>query len=88
MCALKFQKTGIFRPSMLMGDRSEMRLGERIAIPLFRLLSPLMLGGASKYRPIHAAQVAGAMAAFAKSENQGECILEYTQMVKLSRSSE
>jgi hypothetical protein len=32
------------RPSFLMGNRKEKRIGEKIGILVFKLLSPLLLG--------------------------------------------
>jgi uncharacterized protein YbjT (DUF2867 family) len=41
---LNFPKLGIMRPSFLLGDRKEKRVGEKIGIFVFKLLSPLFLG--------------------------------------------
>lgn len=51
------------RPSLLMGDRKEFRLGESIAKTSMNLLSPLMLGPLRKYKGIDAREVAAAMIA-------------------------
>jgi len=40
---LNFPKLGIMRPSFLLGDRKEKRVGEKIGIFVFKLLSPLFL---------------------------------------------
>ena len=40
---LNFSKLGIMRPSFLMGNRKENRVGERLGIFIFRLISPLLL---------------------------------------------
>ena len=45
---LSFIKLGIMRPSFLMGDRKEKRVGEKLGIFLFKLLSPLFLGPLKK----------------------------------------
>lgn len=49
------------RPSLLLGERQEQRLGERIAMYLMRFISPLLRGKLAKYRPVHAAEVAAQM---------------------------
>mgnify|MGYP000730323402 FL=1 len=49
------------RPSLLLGKREEMRLTEKLATMLTPLLSPLMLGGLSKYKPVQVADVAAQM---------------------------
>jgi uncharacterized protein YbjT (DUF2867 family) len=62
----------IFRPSLLLGDRAESRLGEQIGSVLARVLSPFMVGGLHKYRPIHVKTVAQAMVHTARSQVKGE----------------
>jgi uncharacterized protein YbjT (DUF2867 family) len=56
-----FETLSIFRPSFLDGDRTESRVIERVSIFAFKLIGPLLLGGARKYRVIAASQVARAM---------------------------
>ena len=58
---LNFSKLGIMRPSFLLGNRQEKRVGEKIGIFVFKLLSPLFLGPLKKMKPIHSATVAKAM---------------------------
>ena len=59
--SLNFPKLVLMRPSFLMGDRKEKRVGEKIGIFVFKLLSPLLLGPLKKMRPIHSETVARAM---------------------------
>lgn len=73
---LDFESTIILRPSILLGKRKEFRLGEKIAIVLMQLLSPLMLGSFRKYRGIQAAKVAAKMIASANSGSKGLQIIE------------
>ena len=63
---LNFPKLGIMRPSFLLGDRKEKRVGEKIGIFVFKLLSPLFLGPLKKMKPIHSATVAKAMISYCK----------------------
>ena len=58
---LSFNKLGIMRPSFLIGDRKEKRLGEKLGISVFKLLSPLFLGPLKKMKPIQSEKVAKAM---------------------------
>ena len=58
---LNFSKLGIMRPSFLLGNRQEKRVGEKIGIFVFKLLSPLFLGPLKKMKPIHSVTVAKAM---------------------------
>ena len=66
---LNFPKLGIMRPSFLLGDRKEKRIGEKIGIFVFKLLSPLFLGPLKKMKPIHSATVAKAMIAITQNES-------------------
>ncbi len=56
-----FPALHIFQPSLLLGDRKEFRLGEKAAILLSPLYSPLLVGRLKKYKPISARRVAVAM---------------------------
>ena len=49
------------RPSLLLGEREEMRPAEKLASMLSPLLSPLLLGGLSKYKPVQVTDVAAQM---------------------------
>ena len=61
--SLNFTKLGIMRPSFLMGNRKEKRIGEKIGILVFKLLSPLLLGPLKKMKPISSEIVAKAIKA-------------------------
>jgi uncharacterized protein YbjT (DUF2867 family) len=80
---LNFSKLGIMRPSFLLGDRKENRVGEKIGIFIFKLLSPLFLGPLKKMKPIHSATVAKAMIAFALNDNK-EIIFESDKIANLN----
>ena len=67
---LNFTKLGIMRPSFLMGNRKEKRIGEKIGIFVFKLLSPLLLGPLKKMKPINSEIVATAIVAFVQSDTQ------------------
>lgn len=71
--------THIVRPSMLLGDRKESRLGETIGKVLLKLFDPLMLGPLKKYRGVYDEEVAMAMLVLAKSVNSPQ-ILESDQI--------
>ena len=49
------------RPSLLLGEREEMRPAEKLASVFSPFLSPLFLGGLVKYKPVQAADVAAQM---------------------------
>ena len=80
---LNFSKLGIMRPSFLMGNRKEKRIGEKIGIFLFKLLSPLFLGPLKKMKPIHSKTVANAMIK-AANENVQKSIFESNEIINLN----
>jgi uncharacterized protein YbjT (DUF2867 family) len=49
------------RPSLLLGEREEMRPAEKLASVISPFLSPLLVGGLMKYKPVQAADVAAQM---------------------------
>ena len=79
---LNFPKLALMRPSFLMGDRKEKRVGEKIGIFVFKLLSPLLLGPIKKMRPIHSETVAKAMIKVA-NENLEKNIFESNEIAEL-----
>jgi uncharacterized protein YbjT (DUF2867 family) len=74
--ALPFRAVQIFRPSVLLGNRNEFRLGEKLAQIVSRALAFLFVGGLSKYRPIEAKTVARAMVKVARREPEGVHVYE------------
>lgn len=83
---LAFQGVQIFRPSLLLGERTEFRLGERIAMVVAPPLSLLLLGRLRRYRPIRAATVARAMVNLAREAPRGPNVFEYDAMIASARS--
>ena len=80
---LNFSKLGIMRPSFLIGNRKEKRVGEKIGIILFKLLSPLFMGPLKKMKPIQSAVVAKAMIRSANKDLQKK-IFESNEIVELN----
>jgi uncharacterized protein YbjT (DUF2867 family) len=78
---LNFQSFATFRPSMLLGDRSEFRLGEKIGKVVMQALSFAFIGKLKRYKAIHVKQVASAMIKHAKSGNTGNTIMENEAML-------
>lgn len=79
--SLGFQNFVSIRPSMLLGDRGEFRLGEKIGKVLFNMLSPLLFGSLRKYHGIEAADVAKAMQRFANQGLSGVKYVEYDEIM-------
>lgn len=75
--SLGLSSVAIFRPSMLMGQRAEFRLGERLGQAV---MDPMAFLIPAKYKPIQAAEVARAMLLVAKQNTSGTNFFEYTAM--------
>lgn len=68
----------IYRPSLLLGNRKEVRIAERIStlmMPFISLLFP------ANYKPIQASTVASAMIRDAKNEISGCITAHYSEMI-------
>jgi len=75
----------IFRPSLLLGGRRELRWKEELGAPVLRALSVLMVGPARKFRPIAAETVARAMVAASNAPVRGTTIYESDRIAELGR---
>ena len=82
---LDFSKLGIMRPSFLIGDRKEKRVGEKVGIFIFKLLSPLFLGPLKKMKPIHSKKVAKAMIKITNGDFK-QNVFESNEIVEVSNS--
>ena len=80
---LSFNKLGIMRPSFLIGDRKEKRLGEKLGIFVFKLLSPLFLGPLKKMKPIQSEKVAKAMIKISNGDFK-QHVFESNEIAELS----
>lgn len=71
-----FSALFIYRPSLLIGSRKEVRFGEQVAQLLMPALNFLLQGRLRKYRPVKAETVAKYMIANAKSGETGVKVVE------------
>ncbi|TDR32532.1 NAD-dependent epimerase/dehydratase family protein [Hydromonas duriensis] len=74
--ALKLPTTVIVRPSLILGERQERRVMERLAQSLAPLLNRFLIGPLKKYQAIHAEQVARALVSLAQKNYYGVRIVE------------
>lgn len=81
--SIPFRSVLIFRPSFLLGNRQESRLGERIGIMAVRALTAAPVSPLKKYRPIAATAVARAMVRQALANLQGVHIFESDEIQTL-----
>ena len=81
---LGIESVSIFRPSLILGQRDESRLKERLAKSFAAALSFAMIGPLTKYRPIEAATIARAMLAVAAAPTPGVTVYEFDRMAALA----
>lgn len=81
--AVRFDSFHVFRPSILLGRRKEVRLGEIVGKLFMQSLGVLFVGALKKYKGIQSATVAKAMVTAAKSDRKGMYIYHYHEMKKL-----
>lgn len=86
LSGIGFDSLHIFRPSLLLGKRKELRIGEYIASLLFKVMSHFFVGPLKKYRGIKAKCVAKAIYKVAQSSPTGTTIY-YTKDIHLIAGS-
>ncbi|MBZ9688559.1 NAD(P)H-binding protein [Clostridium estertheticum] len=74
----------IFRPSILMGDRKDFRLGERITLALCKILPFVFIGNLKKYKPTKTKDLALAMYKASLNVHQGNYVHEPEEINKLA----
>ncbi|WP_300975459.1 NAD-dependent epimerase/dehydratase family protein [Sphingomonas sp. LHG3406-1] len=71
IAALGFERVDVLRPGLLLGQRSERRIGEGVGQLLSPLLNRLLVGSLDRYAGIDAGLVATAMAALVERREPG-----------------
>lgn len=84
LARLPFKAVHILRPSLLVGRRTDFRLGEAIAMKIAPALDLLTLGPLRKYHSMRAEIAGKAMVGAAKQGKIGTLIYEYQEIVKLA----
>jgi uncharacterized protein YbjT (DUF2867 family) len=74
----------IYQPSFLKGNRTEKRLGEKIALLVMKLIDPLLMGSLKKYKTIAAEVVAKAMINESIKNKKGIFVLESDKIKELA----
>jgi uncharacterized protein YbjT (DUF2867 family) len=79
LVALGFDVLAIVRPSLLLGDRREFRLGERVMTPLGRMLP-------RRWRAVHADDVAAGLVTATLGRGAGVHVLENAELLGAARN--
>jgi uncharacterized protein YbjT (DUF2867 family) len=81
---LGFNTTVIVRPSMLLGDRKELRAGEMVGKVFMKTVQPLLSGKMKKFRAIHGRDVARGMIVLIQGE-PGTSIIESDELQRIAK---
>lgn len=82
-----FRQLHVFRPSLLLGERDEVRPGEKVGEAVGKLLSFAFVGPLGRYKPIQAKRVAQAMANAARSKDPGVFWHESDEIAMLAQQT-
>ncbi|MDO9486923.1 MAG: nucleoside-diphosphate sugar epimerase [Sphingomonadaceae bacterium] len=77
---LGFERVDVIRPGLLLGNRRQARLGERIAALFMPLLRPVLRGRLARYRATRADLVARAIVDLVGAEGRGQFLYENPQL--------
>lgn len=84
LAELGFERVDFLRPGLLLGERTESRLGESIAKALTPLTNPLLQGPLRRYRGIAADEVAAAAVALLEQQAPGRHVHENAGLLALA----
>ena len=85
LASLAYPALSILRPSLLLGERNEVRAGERIGAIAAKGTAWLMVGPLQKYKAIEGKQVAQAMLKISDMEKKGDYIYSNEQLHQLTK---
>lgn len=83
-----FESIHIFRPSLILGERDEFRMGEKIGAVIMQITSFLLQGKLKKYRGIEAQAIARAMKKIALRQIKGTHIYESDEIQGIADNPE
>lgn len=84
--AIGFESLYIFRPSFIMGNRKEERMGEKIGIFVSKLIAPLMIGRLKNYKPVEAFEIAYCMLYYAIQNQSGKQVILNGKILAIAKS--
>lgn len=80
---LPFQSISIFRPSLLLGNRKEFRLGEKLGEYAMKIFGIFFVGKLKRYKPVDVKKVAYAMFNIAQENTVGYHIYESEEIAEI-----
>lgn len=83
---LAFDHISIMRPGLILGNRKERRIFEKIAIYIYSFINHFLFGNLKKYKSILANDISKAMIYQLIKAGDGLHVLEYDQLIKSSKN--
>ena len=80
---MNFFQLVVLIPSLLIGERKELRFGEKLMHLILPLFSFMLIGKLKKYRAVNARAVATVMAELAKEEKEGTFVVENDEIMSI-----
>lgn len=77
-----FKGFHVFRPSLLVGDREESRVGEKVGEVALKIMQPLLVGKLRGLRPTPVKQLASVMVDTATQERSGHHVYENREILE------
>jgi hypothetical protein len=71
-----------FRPGFLVGNRKEIRVAEKIAYGVMKMIDPVLAGSSKKYRSMPADKLAKAMVSLSKNPAGKPTVLHYPEIMQ------
>lgn len=79
---LSFQNVNIFRPSLLLGERNEKRVGENVGAAIANVVNPLLVGKLKKHQAVKGDVVARSMLRVSLKDLSGVQIIQSDDIQK------
>jgi len=76
------QRAYYFRPGLLVGNRKEFRLAEKIAMGVMKIIDPLLIGSSKKYRSMPVDKLAKAMVSLSKNPAGKPTVLHFSEIMQ------
>lgn len=83
LSAMSFRSVHVARPSFLLGERAERRIGEKLGIYAAALVQPFLLGKRRMYRSIEARTVGRALVSASIAAKPGRFVYHFDELQQL-----
>lgn len=81
------KNTFILRPSLIGGERNELRVIEKLGLFVFKMIQPLFIGKLKDYKIIYSESIAQAMINLANTTNHTEAIISSNNIKRIAKNN-